>query len=83
MPTENRQSACEGAVAFGIDLSLLIDNLRFNPEQRIERHDHALTIALALRQTMIRAKHQTISQRSTKHIPSPCPTKTQAPPSHA
>lgn len=45
--------ACRQAVAYGIDLSLLADNLRLTPEQRMQRHDGALAVALELRQAMV------------------------------
>jgi hypothetical protein len=44
------------AERFGIDMSLLLANLRRTPLERIRAHDRALSMAMALRQAM-REKH--------------------------
>lgn len=51
------ESACRQAEANGIDLSLLIDNLRLSPYERMQRHDNALTTTLELRQAMLKAQN--------------------------
>jgi len=46
--------ACRQAEAYGIDLSLLLDNLKLSPYERMQRHDKALTGAIELRQAMLK-----------------------------
>lgn len=45
-------SAWDEAAAEGIDMSLIEDNLRKTPLQRIQAHDRALRLALKLRKAM-------------------------------
>jgi len=45
-------SAWEEAEAEGIDMSLIEDNLRKTPLERIREHDRALRLALKLRKAM-------------------------------
>lgn len=40
------------AEEYGIDLSLLEDNLRLSPLERLQRHDAALRFAMKLEQAM-------------------------------
>ncbi len=39
----------ERAVWYGVDLTLLKENLRRTPTERLERHEHALVAAEAIR----------------------------------
>ena len=50
-PQEPR-SAWEAAEAEGMDMSLVEDNLRKTPIERLRAHDRALTLALKLRKAM-------------------------------
>lgn len=43
--TDDGLTACERAEAYGIDLSLLEDNLRLTPAERLRRNDEALNAA--------------------------------------
>lgn len=47
--TDDGRTAAERAEAFGIDLSLLAENLRLTPDQRLDQHQAALELAEALR----------------------------------
>jgi hypothetical protein len=49
---QQTQSAWEEAEAEGIDMSLIEDNLRKTPLERIREHDRALRLALKLRKAM-------------------------------
>ena len=44
--------ACRAAQAYGVDLSLLRENLRLTPQERIRAHGRALNEALRLRRAM-------------------------------
>ena len=46
--TDDGLTAWERAAAFGIDLSLLEENLRLTPAERIERNEAALELMNAL-----------------------------------
>jgi len=46
------RSAWEEAEAEGMDMSLVEDNLRKTPLERIREHDRALRLALKLRKAM-------------------------------
>lgn len=46
------RSAWEEAEAEGMDMSLIEDNLRKTPLERIREHDRALRLALKLRKAM-------------------------------
>lgn len=59
LPQTKRSSESDAwteAERFGIDMSLLLANLRRTPLERIRAHDRALSMAMALRQAM-REKH--------------------------
>ena len=43
--TDDGRTAAERAEAYGIDLSLITENLRLTPEQRITQNDWVLTEA--------------------------------------
>ena len=47
--TDDGLSACARAEAYGIDLSLLDDNLRLTPSERLRRNDISLNEAEELR----------------------------------
>lgn len=47
--TDDGRSAAERAAAYGIDLSLIEENLRLTPEQRVNQNQAALDLAAALR----------------------------------
>jgi len=46
--TDHGLSAAERAQAYGIDLSLISENLRMTPEERMDRNQGALDLAMAL-----------------------------------
>jgi len=46
--TDDGLSAAERAQAYGIDLSLITENLRLTPEERMDRNQAALELAMAL-----------------------------------
>ncbi len=48
--TDDGRSAAERAEAYGIDLSLIAENLRLTPEQRVDRNQAALELARALQE---------------------------------
>lgn len=48
--TDDGRTAAERAEAYGIDLSLIAENLRLTPEQRIDHNQAALEFASALQQ---------------------------------
>ena len=58
--TDDGRSAAERAEAFGIDLSLIEDNLRLTPQERLYRHDLALTQA----ETLVAAYERTYPNHS-------------------
>ena len=49
---QQRRTAWEEAEAEGMDMSLIDDNLRKTPLERIREHDRALRLALKLRKAM-------------------------------
>lgn len=49
---EKPRTAWEEAEAEGMDMSLVEDNLRKTPLERIREHDRALRLALKLRKAM-------------------------------
>lgn len=55
--TDDGMTAAERAAAYGIDLSLLEDNLRLTPAQRIQQNDRALNEAETLRAAYL-ASHE-------------------------
>ena len=46
--TDDGRTAAERAVAYGIDLSLIAENLRLTPDQRLDQNQAALELAAAL-----------------------------------
>lgn len=54
--TDDGLTAVQRAEAYGIDVSLLEENLRLTPEERIVRHDQALELVSALREAKTRAR---------------------------
>jgi hypothetical protein len=48
--TDERQSAIERAIAYGIDVSLLRANLRLTPTERLRRGEAYMLAAVALRE---------------------------------
>ena len=53
--TDDGLTASERAAAYGIDLSLIDDNLRFTPSERMAMNDAALELAHSLKKAM---KHE-------------------------
>jgi hypothetical protein len=51
-PMTLQPSAWQVAEEYGFDMSLVEDNLRLTPWERIRRHSRALAMALTLRQAM-------------------------------
>jgi hypothetical protein len=47
--TDDGRSAAERAEAYGIDLSLITENLRLTPEERVDQNQAALDFAMDLR----------------------------------
>jgi hypothetical protein len=54
--TDDGMTAVQRAEAFGIDISLLEENLRLTPTERFVRHDQALELAMALREAKNHAR---------------------------
>ena len=48
--TDDGRTASQRAESYGIDLSLLTENLRLTPEERIDQHQAALELASTLQQ---------------------------------
>ena len=46
--TDDGQTARQRAEAYGIDLSMIAENLRLTPEERINQHQAALELASTL-----------------------------------
>jgi hypothetical protein len=53
--TDDGLTASERAAAYGIDLSLIDDNLRLSPSERMDRNDAAIDLANSLREA---TKHE-------------------------
>ena len=53
--TDDGLTASQRAAAYGIDLSLIDDNLRLSPSERMDRNDAAINLAHSLRKAM---KHE-------------------------
>ncbi len=51
-PMTSQLSAWQAAEEYGFDMSLVEDNLRLTPWERICRHSRALNMALTLREAM-------------------------------
>ena len=47
---DDGRTAGQRAEAYGIDLSLITENLRLTPEERIDRHQAALELAVTLQE---------------------------------
>jgi len=54
--TDDGLTACERAEAYGIDLSLLDENLRLSLAERIAQNLAALELATSLREGLLRAE---------------------------
>ncbi len=54
--TDDGLTATQRAESYGIDLSLLEDNLRLTPAERLRRNDQALELVESLRSGMKRAR---------------------------
>lgn len=54
--TDDGLTACERAAAYGIDLSLLTDNLRLSVKQRLASNDHLLNETEFLRSAYLQSK---------------------------
>lgn len=54
--TDDGLTACERAEAYGIDLSLLDENLRLTVSERLARNDAALALMQAMRGAKDRAR---------------------------
>ncbi len=50
--TDDGMTACERAEAYGIDLSMLEENLRLTPSQRLSHHDAALDLVNSVAEGM-------------------------------
>jgi len=48
--TDDGRTAAERAQAYGIDLSLITENLRLTPEERMDQNQAALELARALQE---------------------------------
>ena len=70
----NERSAWEAAAQYGCDMSLLDENLRKTPTQRIRLHQQALNTAVMLRNAMEKRKNRTHPH------PEPVKTGREAPP---
>ncbi len=46
--TDDGRTASQRAEAYGIDLSLITENLRLTPEERVNQHQAALELASTL-----------------------------------
>lgn len=54
--TDDGLTASERALAYGIDLSLLDDNLRLTPSERMDRNDSILNEAESLRAAYLKSR---------------------------
>lgn len=63
--TDDGLTAIQRAEAYGIDLSLLDENLRLTPTERADRHDAALDLLQALQKKSLR-NSMTLSPRFLK-----------------
>ena len=54
--TDDGLTASERAAAYGIDLSLIDDNLRLTPSERLARNDAAIDLAHSLKRAMKHAR---------------------------
>lgn len=54
--TDDGLTASERAAAYGIDLSLINDNLRLSPAERMDRNDSAIDLVYSLKKAMKHAR---------------------------
>jgi len=57
--TNDGLTAAERAVAYGIDLSLIDDNLRLTPSERLARNDAICNEAESLRAAYLKSRERT------------------------
>jgi hypothetical protein len=55
-------SAVERAIAFGVDITLLIENLRYTPTERLRRGEQALASVVSFREAIQRARQLKASE---------------------
>ena len=55
-------SAIERARAYGLDITLLIENLRYSPADRVRRGEQILKSAIAFKREIERARRQKTGQ---------------------
>jgi hypothetical protein len=51
-------SAVERAMAFGVDVTLLIENLRYSPTERLRRGEQVLASVVAFKEEVQRARQR-------------------------
>jgi hypothetical protein len=56
--TDDGMTAIERAEAYGIDISLLVDNLRLTPAERVRQNDRMLNEADALRKAYLASRER-------------------------
>ena len=56
-PSEQTTSAVERAIAFGVDITLLIENLRLTPTERLRRGERILKSLVAFKNEVERARN--------------------------
>lgn len=62
--TDDGLTAVQRAEAYGIDLSLLEENLRLTPSERLRQNDRALNEAEALRHAYLASREGTYSHHA-------------------
>lgn len=55
-PSEATTSAVERAIAFGVDITLLVENLRLTPTERLRRGERILKSLVAFKKEVERAR---------------------------
>jgi hypothetical protein len=63
--TDDGLTAAERAVAYGIDLSLIDDNLRLTLSERLERNDSIVNEAESLRAAYLKSRERTDTHHQT------------------
>ena len=63
--TDDGLTAAERAVAYGIDLSLIDDNLRLTLSERLERNDSIVNEAESLRAAHLKFRERTHTHHQT------------------
>ena len=63
--TDDNLSATERAEAYGIDLSLIEDNLRLTPAERLARNDALFNEAESLRAAWLKSREKPYAHHST------------------